>query len=134
MKRALPLILLVIAATAYAEAGDLLTVTRVIDGDTVVVRLPNDKLETIRLIGTDTPEYHHSKKLRRDAERSHQDIETIREIGKKASAFTSALLLGKKVSLEYDQTRTDRYGRTLAYLILPDGKNANLKKSSDGAN
>ena len=28
---------------------------------------------------------------------------------------------GKRVRLEYDQTRKDRYGRTLAYVYLEDG-------------
>lgn len=123
MKRALPLILAIIAATAYAEAQDLLTVTRVIDGDTVEL----SDGQKVRLIGVDTPESHPSRKLTADAKRTHQDEATIRALGKRATQFTSSLLMDKKVRLEYDQTKKDRYGRTLAYLILPDGKNANLE-------
>ena len=34
--------------------------------------------------------------------------------------------------LEYDRLRYDRYGRTLAYLILPDGTNLNLEMVRQG--
>ena len=50
-------------------AADPLTVKRVVDGDTLV--LSNG--EKVRLIGVDTPEYHSSNKLRKDAERQKRD-------------------------------------------------------------
>ena len=37
------------------------------------------------------------------------------------------MLEGKRVRLEYDQERQDRYGRTLAYVYLPDGTFANAE-------
>ena len=36
--------------------------------------------------------------------------------GKEAAEFTRKTVEGKKVWLEYDQTRKDKYGRTLAYV------------------
>ena len=41
---------------------------------------------------------------------------------------------GKKVRLEYDQTRVDKYGRTLAYVYLEDGTflNAEIIKQGYG--
>ena len=93
------------------------TVTRVIDGDTVVL---GDDL-VVRLIGVDTPEYHRSKKLLRDAERTKRDVETIRALGKRATAFTKQLVDGKRVKMEYGDSRKGRYGRTLGYLYLQDG-------------
>ena len=100
-----------------SSAVDLYKVIRIVDGDTIQL---NDG-QVVRLIGVDTPEHHHSKKLRRDAERSQRDIETIQALGKQSTEFTRQLVLGKKVRIEYDKQRTDRYGRTLGYLFLPDG-------------
>lgn len=79
-------------------------VTRVIDGDTLVV----DTIGTVRLIGVDTPETVDPRK-------------PVQAFGAEASAFLKGLALGKSVKLDFDQTRTDRYGRTLAYAYLPDG-------------
>lgn len=110
-----------LCVTSRSSAEDLYTVTRIIDGDTVQL---NDG-QIVRLVGVDTPESYSTSKLSKDADRSHRDKETIRALGKQASEFTRKLLYGKKVRLEYDQRRKGRYGRTLAYLILPDGINAN---------
>ncbi len=77
------------------------TVTRVIDGDTVVV----EGVGTVRLIGVDTPETVDPR-------------EPVQYFGKEASDFTKQLATGKRVRLEFDGDRTDRYGRTLAYLYL----------------
>jgi micrococcal nuclease len=93
------------------------TVIRVVDGDTVVL----DGNEKVSLIGVDTPEKHQSAKLDADAKRTRRDKKTIIFLGTIASDFTFLLCNGKKVRLEYDQTRKDKYGRTLAYLYLEDG-------------
>jgi micrococcal nuclease len=49
----------------------------------------------------------------------------VQYFGKESSAFNARLLLRKAVRLEYDQQRTDKYRRTLAYLYLADGTLAN---------
>lgn len=77
---------------------------RVIDGDTIELAGG----ERVRLIGVDTPE---SVDPRRPVER----------FGKEASEFTRRLAEGKSVRLEYDEETRDQYGRTLAYIYLPDG-------------
>ena len=100
------LALLALAPAAIAAQ----VVERVVDGDTIVVR----GVGRVRLIGVDTPE---TVDPRRPVER----------FGKEASAFTKRLLEGRRVRLEYDQDRTDRYGRTLAYVYLPDGTFANAE-------
>jgi micrococcal nuclease len=91
-------------------------VTRVVDGDTL--KLENG--ERVRLIGIDTPELHESDKLYRDAQRTHQDVQAIKVLGKRAYEFTRNLVEGKRVSLEFDVERTDKYGRLLAYVFLKD--------------
>ena len=85
-------------------------VERVVDGDTIIVR----GVGRVRLIGVDTPETVDPRR-------------PVEFFGREASAFTKRLLEGKRVRLEYDWERTDRYGRTLAYVYLPDGVFANAE-------
>ena len=96
-------------AIAPAEAAAQV-VERVVDGDTIVVR----NVGRVRLIGVDTPETVHPSR-------------PVEFFGREASAFTKRLVDGKRVRLEYDQQRTDRYGRTLAYVHLPDGTFVNAE-------
>ena len=86
-------------------------VVRVVDGDTIHVRV-HGREESVRLLGIDTPETH----------RPGTPIECG---GPQASAHLEALAPpGMPVQLEPDPTqdREDRYGRTLAYVRLPDGR------------
>lgn len=91
--------ILLIAVTASAQL-----VTRVIDGDTLVVQ----GVGTVRLIGVDTPEAVDPRR-------------PVQQFGREASAFLRAQATGQTVRLEFDGNRTDRYGRTLAYVYLVDG-------------
>ena len=69
----------------------------------------------MRLIGVDTPETVHPGRA-------------VEFFGREASAFTKRLLEGRRVRLEYDRERTDRYERrTLAYVHLADGTFANAE-------
>jgi micrococcal nuclease len=88
---------------------------RVVDGDTVVL----DGNEKVRLIGINTPE-------------SVDPRRPVQWYGKEASAYTKGLLLGKRVRVEHDVERRDRYGRTLAYLRLEDGTFVNLLLVEEG--
>ncbi len=98
-------------------------VARVVDGDTIVL----SDGSRVRLIGIDTPELHYSEKLLKDSRRSGKDIKTIQRMGKKAKEFTARLCLDKKVTLECDVEKRDRYGRTLAYVFLEDGTFVNAE-------
>ena len=115
--------------TKNAVAKDeLFYVERVVDGDTL--KLSDGK--RIRLIGVDTPEVHYSDKLVRDAARTKRDIKKIQALGRKASEFTKNLCLGKRVRLEFDVEKQDRYRRTLAYVYLEDGTFVNAKILEEG--
>ncbi|HAA90521.1 MAG: Nuclease (SNase domain protein) [Thermoanaerobacterales bacterium 50_218] len=83
-------------------------VTKVVDGDTVYVEF-NGREEKVRLIGVDTPETKHPE-IRKEP------------FGEEASLYTKQKLLGRRVYLELDLQKRDRYGRLLAYvwLVLPD--------------
>jgi micrococcal nuclease len=103
-------------------------VTRVIDGDTL--KLKNG--ERVRLIGIDTPEMHESDKLYRDAQRTKQDIKTIQGLGRRSYKFTKNLVEGKRVRLEFDVEKRDKYDRLLAYVYLKDGTFVNAEIVKQG--
>jgi len=86
-----------------------------VDGDTVVL----DGNEKVRLIGINTPE-------------SVDPRRPVQWYGKEASAYTAGLLRGRRVRVEHDVERKDRYGRTLAYLHLEDGTFVNLRLVEEG--
>jgi len=92
----------------------LLTVTRVIDGDTL--QLSNG--EKVGLIGVDAPESSNNFKLWQDAKDTGQDAKEIVEKGEEAAEFTRKLVEGKQVVLEYDGQGKDKYGRALAYVYV----------------
>jgi len=83
---------------------------RVIDGDTIVL----DGREHVRLIGVDTPEKNDQR-------------EDVRQFARQATSFTRQQVAGHRVRLAYDQTRCDRYRRTLAYVYLEDGSMLNAE-------
>jgi endonuclease YncB( thermonuclease family) len=104
-------------------------VRRVIDGDTIQL----ESGERVRLIGIDTPEMHESDKLYRDSQRTRQDARTIQELGRRAYEFTKKLVEGKRVSLEFDVEKRDKYDRLLAYVYLKqDGTFVNARIIQEG--
>ena len=110
-----------------ADYSDIL-VTRAVDGDTLVL----ENGERVRLIGIDTPELHESAKLDRDARSTGQDPSAIQQLGRQAYEFTKNLVEGKRVSLEFDAERFDRYKRLLAYVYLKDGTFVNAEIVKQG--
>lgn len=78
-------------------------VVGVIDGDSIRV-MRSGKAEEVRLQGIDCPEKGQP-------------------YGKRAKQFTSEQAFGKVVTVQ--EKGHDRYGRTLADVILPDGRNLN---------
>lgn len=81
-------------------------VTRVVDGDTINVRI-NGKEETVRLLLIDTPETVHPS-------------QPVQPFGPEASNYVKDLLNGKNVQLEMDIGKRDKYGRLLAYLYVDE--------------
>ena len=78
-------------------------VTRVVDGDTVKVRMPGGATDTVRYIGMDTPE-------------TVKPDTAVQCFGKAASAFNKRLVSDEEVTLRTDGEPRDRYGRLLAYV------------------
>ncbi len=106
--------------SSQSAALNTYTVVRVIDGDTIEVRI-NDVNTKIRLIGIDTPETVDPRK-------------PVQCFGREASKRTSDLLLGKVVVLEDDKTQgdKDKYDRLLRYVFLSDGTNVNKSLIEEG--
>jgi len=94
-----------------------ITVKRAIDGDTLQL----ESGERVRLIGIDTPEMHESNKLQRDSRKSGEDVDTIQALGRRSYEFTKKSVEGKRVAMEFDVEKYDKYNRLLAYVYLKDG-------------
>ncbi len=114
----------VVPVTHPDQAKEFHRVIRVSDGDTL--RLERGK--KIRLIGIDTPEIEHPHGYAR----SKRDRRLLDYGGEQAADFARTLLEGKKVRLEFDAVRTDKYGRTLAYVFLEDGTFVNAEIVKEG--
>ena len=105
------------------SSTELLAVTlvRVVDGDTLLVKDGSGEETYVRLIGIDTPES------------VNPDESFNNNFGKMASEYTQALLAGKDtVYLQFDKEYFDTYDRALAYVWLK--YNVNLSSSADVKN
>ena len=96
--------LLLMPLLAFLDA--VVPVLRVIDGDTIEVEF-DGAVESVRYIGINT--------LERDDPR-----EEIRALARAASAANARLVEGRRVRLEFDVERRDRYQRLLAYVWVGD--------------
>ena len=98
-------------------------VTRVVDGDTVVLdtitvgRIDHSTFgRYARLIGINTPEIFGRTEC----------------FGRIAADFTRRTLNGRTVLIDFDLDETDRYGRALVYIWLPDGTFFNAELAAEG--
>ncbi len=100
----LPLFLGIALVASQVLAADFTgRVVGVSDGDTITV-MHNGKGERIRLHGIDCPEKRQA-------------------FGNRAKQFTSKLVFGTTVTVQV--VDRDRYGRTVAEVLLPDGRSLN---------
>ena len=94
-------------AASGTDFEGLKTVTKVIDGDTLIV-----EGESVRLLGIDTDEKGY-------------------DCYDAAKKRIEELVLGKEIRLEEDASDKDQYGRYLRYIFL-DNYNINLQMVQDG--
>jgi len=100
------------------------TVIRVVDGDTLDVRLPDGSEDTVRLVGVDTPEVHveNQPEEYEDVPGTDAGALCLRRAGHDATNYTVARVDGETVTLAFDPL-TDRrggYDRLLAYVYVDD--------------
>lgn len=82
------------------------------DGDTVVIRWSKSDLETVRILGIDTPETRHLE----------HNLPYAQEFGPEAGAFAQgAFAVATQIELLRSST-LDPFGRTLGYVFL-NGRN-----------
>lgn len=116
-------VVIVLAVRPAAADDNDVRVTRIVDGDTVVVtRLYSDAKTTVRILGIDTPE---TKKPR----------SPVQCWGPEATQFARDTLLDQVVRMVPDATQDDRdrYGRALRYIIKPDGWDYSVEAARAGA-
>lgn len=93
-----------ITTTTTVPVVETDTVTRVVDGDTIVTERHPEK---IRLVGIDTPELH-------------KPGTPVQCYAREAADHLAQLIpVGAAIRVTYDRTRKDRYGRALAYVDNP---------------
>lgn len=98
------LVALVVPAAAQPALEGL--VVRIVDGDTIHVRL-GERIEKVRYIGVNTPEIHHPSKGQEPG-------------GREAAVVNRELVNGRRVRLELDAQARDRHGRLLAYVWVEE--------------
>ncbi|MDD5438237.1 MAG: thermonuclease family protein [Patescibacteria group bacterium] len=111
----------IVMATTTARTNAL--VVRVVDGDTIDVKLDSEpeKEYKVRLLGVNTPETVDPRR-------------PVQCFGHEASDFTKASLNGKRIWLAADSQadERDKYGRLLRNVYLDDGTDFNAKLVSQG--
>ena len=103
-------------------------VVKVVDGDGLIVRnILNKKEEEIRLYGIDAPELNPCAKLIQDERETHIPGSLLITLGYESFDFLRKIVLpGTLVTIVQEEgNMTDKYGRTLAYVVLPDGRSIN---------
>ena len=106
-------ITLFLVTNAFACKSNEHFVTRVIDGDTIVVK----NLGTIRILAIDTPDIN-SRMAKKQSIRMGLPIKRIKLLSKIASHRATKLLLHECITLTEDYKDTGRYGRYLRYVTI----------------
>lgn len=106
--------ILLIGATALVQE-ECNKIKLVNDGDTILL----SDGRHVRYIGINAPEIAH-------------DNQKAEAFGYTAKKYNQSIVRSKKVRLEFDKEKYDRYGRLLAYIFLLDGTFINKKMIEKG--
>ena len=103
-------------------------VIKIVDGDGLIVKnIFSGREEEIRLYGIDAPEIKRGEKLNQDERETHLPGTYLIALGYKSFNFLRQTVKpGTRVTIVQEPNNlTDKYGRTLAYILLPNGKTVN---------
>lgn len=101
-----------------ASDGTGFAVIRVIDGDTIEIADNKGTKQTVRLLGIDASEIAHGT----------QAVEPYSDEAKK---FLEALIVNKKIELQFDTNKADVFGRMLAF-VFTEGKDVQQMMLREG--
>lgn len=93
--------MLLACAVGWSTAWPGIEVSKVIDGDTIVLNTG----QRVRYVRINTPEVSRADKI-------------TRAMAERAKAYNEGLVLGKDIRLEYDVEKQDHWGRLLAYVYV----------------
>lgn len=99
-------------------------IVKVVDGDGLIVRsIISKQEEEIRFYGIDAPELSPCKKLKQDERETHLPGRLLMEFARQSYNFLKEIAcIGENITLVQEAgNQKDRYGRTLAYVTLPNG-------------
>jgi micrococcal nuclease len=103
--------------------GVTVTVVEVTDGDTMDVRFPDGRVETVRLLGVDTPETYaeNSPDEWEDIPDTQAGTDWLKTWGERATTFATESLAGEDVEIRTDPQADRRggYDRLLVYISTP---------------
>lgn len=96
--------------------------------------LIGNKEEEIRFLGIDAPEIKKCRKLIQDERETHIPGQLLMLLGRTSLNFLIELIPpGTKLSIKIEsKNQQDIYGRTLAYVYLPDGRCVNEIMITEG--
>ena len=111
------IVFIILLLHGHPCTGTWVNVQWISDGDTVVL----EGGERIRYNGINAPEIAHKEKGK-----------SAEPYGNAAKKFNIKLVKAKKVRLEFDFEKRDRYGRSLAYVFLTDDTFVNVEMVANG--
>ena len=112
-----------------------LSFVKAVDGDGIIVKdIFNNSEEEIRFLGIDAPEIKQCNKLIQDERETHIAGQLLMMLGRKSLNFLIELIPpGTKLTVKTESKESsDIYGRTLAYVYLPDGRCVNEIMVAEG--
>ncbi|MGG3175659.1 endonuclease [Brevibacillus laterosporus] len=111
----------------------------VVDGDTIHLSQPVLGVDTVRFVNMDTAETYHIKDPNFDYTQVYNGTDNSskdknqKAHGERAKQHLKKLIApGDSITIKPASTPIDAYGRLLAEVILPDGRNVNLEMVKDG--
>jgi|GEM_PF-3590759 len=98
---------------------EMVTITRVVDGDTVIIERDNGSQERLRIVGIDTPEIVANNR-------------PVECYGSEASTYAKQLLPTNSTVTFVHENKKDKYDRSLGYLSLVNGEDFGEVMIRDG--